>query len=75
METSSIEYAAYVGLDWADREHPGVYSWRDIRRGRRASSPTLRKQLSSGPLSSHIDFRGARLLLRSSSLEAHFCLR
>jgi transposase len=21
METSSIEYAAYVGLDWADREH------------------------------------------------------
>jgi hypothetical protein len=21
MEKSSIEYAAYVGLDWADREH------------------------------------------------------
>jgi Transposase len=21
MDTSSIEYAAYIGLDWADREH------------------------------------------------------
>ena len=44
METSSIEYAAYVGLDWADREHawclhvPGIHLWT------RASFPRLRKQ-------------------------------
>jgi len=26
MEPSSIQYAAYVGLDWADREHGLVFT-------------------------------------------------
>jgi hypothetical protein len=74
MEVSSVEYVAYIGLDWADREHAWclqVVGHKDREKG---TLPHTQKLLSNGLLFLPRGFRAHKLPLPSSNRGELCCL-